>query len=223
MERVPYCGSCHNDFDLYQYPYRLSCGHLYCSLCLSRLATGHGAYKCLFDGALTPDDSLQSDIQLYQHISNLKKAVESGQDAVAETAVLSSQVNYILVPCRTLVKSGTCENGEACPFDHTSKAVNLAQKLKSLEMCTWECPICQLTLSKTILKCPVCDLGQDEQRKPETRPSITRSTNRGTVLDQMSEGEKSRPSRPSLAMKIPYAEDGEKLERSARSVCCLIW
>jgi hypothetical protein len=222
MERVPYCGSCLSDFDLYHYPYRLSCRHLYCSLCLSHLSTGHGAFKCLHDGALTPDDSIQSEVQLYQQITNLKKALESGQDGSAEAALLSTLINYSLVVCRAIVQTGDCSHGEACPYDHHFKSVNLAQKHQSMEMCTWECPVCLLTLSKQIGKCPVCDTGQEEQRKPETRASVSRSTNRGTGLDQLSDEEKSRGSRPSLAMKLPYAEDGDKLERSARSVCCVI-
>ena len=222
MERVPYCGSCLSDFDLYHYPYRLSCRHLYCSLCLSHLSTGHGTFKCVYDGALTPEDSIQSDVQLYQQIANLKKALESGKDGAVEAAVLATQIDYAPVVCKLLVQAGACDLGATCPYDHNLKSVNLAQNHQSLEMCTWECPICLLTLSKQLGKCPVCDTAQEEQRKPETRSSVTRSTNRGTGLEQVSEEEKSVGSRPSLAMKLPYAEDGGKLERSARSVCCLI-
>lgn len=216
-EDLPYCAACLHDFSASQAPCAFICGHLYCVRCLQRLRDGQGAYKCLFDGSLSAEESVHCDTELGQALEQARTGQE-GRDCNAG--------DLGQVTCRVAFHSSTCPRSDVCPFSHAAKSIKISQRFLTAGLAAcWECQNCLLTISFTLGKCPVCDCDRDEQLK--SRPSI-REMKSGTnvTLDQSVVTEEERPKVKQMFMSLSeqITPIGEivKQEEPARSKCCVL-
>jgi len=223
---LPYCASCLQDFSPAQAPSAFSCGHLYCLSCLPRLTDTHGSYKCLFDGSLSAEGTVHCDIELGHAIEKARNGHE------VDPAVLSrgfKESSLQLVTCRAAFHSTTCPRQDVCPFSHAPKSLKISTRfLNAVPPACWECQNCLLTISHSVVRCPVCDCDRDEQQTvSQTRPSI-REVKSGTnvTLDQSMVTEEERPkvkqAPMALSEQMTPIEKLAKPEEPARSACCLL-
>lgn len=219
---LPYCAGCLQDFSPAQAPCAFSCGHLYCPSCLPRLTDGHGSYKCLFDGNLSPEGTVHCDIELGHSIEKVRNGFE------VDSGVLSrgfNESNLQLVTCRAVFQSAACPRQDICPFSHASKSTKISQRFLGSAPPCWECQDCLLTISHNVGRCPVCDCDRD--KAPQNRASI-REAQAGTnvTLDQSMVTEEERPkikkTPMSLSEQMTPIEETLKHDEPVRSACCLL-
>lgn len=186
-QQLPRCAACLQDFDLYQYPCQFVCRHIYCTQCLQRLKESSDGYKCIYDDTVTPVLTVKSDIGFYNRIDYFRRFViartDTQQTLGEQLAQLKKEVNYTSVACKNLLETSFCSLAVKCPYDHSLKSLAIARKYRVQEgdPC-WDCRNCQLTVSRKLMKCPVCECEQDTPRSPQIVYSpIFRASNRRNV------------------------------------------
>lgn len=169
VQQLPRCSGCLQDFGTAQYPVLFVCKHIYCSLCLQRLKENSGAYRCLYDGILTPAESAKEDLGFYNRLDYFRRFLQAHSEVSADIiqvfAQIKKEINYSQVACRRQVDTDSCLLRSICPYSHSCTSLEIARNFRDSEVeeC-WECKRCLLTLTRKLEKCPVCDGFQEAKR-----------------------------------------------------------
>lgn len=204
-ELLPRCAACLQDFAKGQYPCSFPCKHIYCTRCLLKLKAGADDYKCPYDSIISPVISTKYDLGFYNRIDYLRKSIHTKPDPSSILRPLEQirkEVNCKAVACRGLLYMGKCELAGKCPYDHSGNSLGIAGKFKDADQIyCWECKVCLLTLSTSLVRCPVCDSLQSPPCTPQilcspilqaSRPLIRKPTNATLDLSVLAEDEKGR-------------------------------
>lgn len=213
VQQLPRCSGCLHDFDLYQYPVSFVCKHVYCSLCLKRLKETENAYRCLYDGSLTPISNARQDIGFYNRIDYFRRFVLTRSEVSADVIKLFDQitkdVNYDLVACRTQLDSGACSLHSRCPYDHSAKSLGVARIFRDSDLGScWECRTCMLTVARRLAKCPVCGALQETQN---THKRLEDNLDRLEILHEVR-----KPSNPTLDLSLAVGMEREGKDAKVR-------